>query len=664
MRAWRKRTAVLLVLILAVAAADSMASLTDSAVHTPPNFYTFTPPAAGQSYVDPTFGERITRVTDARNMTNPGPFGFITAEYASTTLTNANDTYVRLTGGSSSRLFALPSLSYVRSVPMSSSSPSDFWWHVTDPNLLYGVPGNRLEVYNVATDQKTVLRTFSQFGIISGMGESSLSHDGDRLALRGKNPVGGGSDYLLIYEFSSNSVVASIPISAMPSFFDATITPSGERLIAHIIPPGQGGQVLVYDINDAAGTITLAYALPKGAGHNDTSFGPDGKEYLVIIDSWFTNTLYRYDLEDGTRTTLIPFGWTGASTVALHVSTNSMASDGWIYLSTYIGNGSDPNPSQQWSPYQGELLRVKWDGSMIERLGHNRTKKLAYWNQPRASISASGRYLFWSSNYRRNHDPSAPNDYSDVYMMDFGPPNGASGLLLDGLGGLHNSGYTTVPLAPRTPYFFWDAGVDVELGPTGYYVLDSLGGLYAGGGAPAISPPTPYFAFVIAKDLELLPGGGAYVLDGFGGVNPGGGASLSQGSIYFGWDIARDLELAPNGFYVLDGFGGVHPGNGAPAVAVPSPYFGFDVAVDLEMYPSGGFYVLDKLGGIHRGGGAPVLTSPVFWGYDFARDLELASPGFYVLDAHGNIHAGGGAPPMVIGSHFFGWDIARDFELR
>ena len=35
------------------------------------------------------------------------------------------------------------------------------------------------------------------------------------------------------------------------------------------------------------------------------------------------------------------------------------------------------------------------------------------------------------------------------------------------------------------------------------YVLDGLGGVHAGGGAPVLSPSTPYFGFDIARDLEL-----------------------------------------------------------------------------------------------------------------------------------------------------------------
>jgi len=420
MRTRQRRVLALGILVLAVVAAESVASLTDSEPHAPPDFYGYTPPAVGQSYVDPVFGERVIRGTDALNMENPGPFDYMSPEYSSSAITNADDSYVRITDSRGAQnLFSLPEFNYFRRLRLVSSSQSDFWWHVTDPNLLYAVPRNRLVQYDVATDQTTTVHTFSEFGNVSGMGESNLSHDGNRLALRGRNPVS-GDPQLFVYEFSSDSVIASLDIPTIPGFFDGTIAPSGDRVIIHTFPErGRGGIIEVWDINEGAGTLTQGYVLPRGGGHNDSSYGPDGKEYMIIIDSWVSNTLYRYDLDDGTRTTLMHFGWDGSqSPIALHVSTNSMHNDGWIYLSTYIGNRSDPDPSQHWIPFQGELLRIRWDGSAIERLAHNRTQAVRYWNQPRATVSTSGRYLFWASNYRRNHVPSAPDSYADTYFMD------------------------------------------------------------------------------------------------------------------------------------------------------------------------------------------------------------------------------------------------------
>jgi len=117
------------------------------------------------------------------------------------------------------------------------------------------------------------------------------------------------------------------------------------------------------------------------------------------------------------------------------------------------------------------------------------------------------------------------------------------------------------------------------------------------------------------------------------------------------------------GYYVLDGYGGVHAGGGASALSPPTPYFGWDIAKDMEL-ASTGYYVLDGYGGVHAGGGAPVMipTAPYF-GWDIAKDMELASTGYYVLDGYGGVHAGGGASAMTPTTPYFGWDIARDMEL-
>ena len=162
---------------------------------------------------------------------------------------------------------------------------------------------------------------------------------------------------------------------------------------------------------------------------------------------------------------------------------------------------------------------------------------------------------------------------------------------------------------------------EVGVPASGFYVLDGLGGVHEGGGAPVLSPATPYFGFDVAADLELASTG-YYVLDGYGGVHAGGGAPvMSPATPFWGWDVARDLELASTGYYVLDSQGGVHHAGGAPVMSPATPYFGFDVAGDLEL-ASTGYYVLDRLGGVHAGGGAGSChrphppggsTSPATW---------------------------------------------------
>src|SRR5438105_685150 len=72
----------------------------DSSNHVPTDWNTFVPPGKGQSYVDPTFGCTVTRITDVSSEVWSGSFYLpITHGYATVSPFNANDTYVMLADG-------------------------------------------------------------------------------------------------------------------------------------------------------------------------------------------------------------------------------------------------------------------------------------------------------------------------------------------------------------------------------------------------------------------------------------------------------------------------------------------------------------------------------------------------------------------------------------
>lgn len=98
-----------------------------------------------------------------------------------------------------------------------------------------------------------------------------------------------------------------------------------------------------------------------------------------------------------------------------------------------------------------------------------------------------------------------------------------------------------------------------------HYVLDAFGGVHAGGGAPVISPSTPYFGFDAAVDIEYIAvgtgvatGDGILVLDKFGGVHTGGALATDPPSgptPYFGFDAARGIvsrNIAPRAAGMYD----------------------------------------------------------------------------------------------------------------
>jgi hypothetical protein len=64
------------------------------------------------------------------------------------------------------------------------------------------------------------------------------------------------------------------------------------------------------------------------------------------------------------------------------------------------------------APFQDELFLVYLDGS-VRRLTHHRSTKSDYWVQPRASMSRSGRYVVFASDWGR---PTGGR--GDPYLLD------------------------------------------------------------------------------------------------------------------------------------------------------------------------------------------------------------------------------------------------------
>lgn len=255
----------------------------------------------------------------------------------------------------------------------------------------------------------------------------------------------------------------------------------------------------------------------------------------------------------------------------------------------------------------------------------------------------------------------------------------------------------------------------------GLYVLDAFGNVHTVDSAPVITTGID-FGFDVARDLALTGNetgfvDGMYMLTGYGDVFSFGNAPTFPGveRPYFGWDIARDVETAVDytdevngisGFYILDGFGGVFP-----IGDVSKPYFkfyrtaqtleagedryaywGWDVAAALEVaylydesadaLRTNGYYVLDRLGGVHwniedENGDvalAPwVGMSQPYFGWDIARDFELTQTGkgFILLDGYGGMHPVGDAATLFPtlagtgGTPLFGVgnDIGKDLEV-
>jgi hypothetical protein len=83
------------------------------------------------------------------------------------------------------------------------------------------------------------------------------------------------------------------------------------------------------------------------------------------------------------------------------------------------------DPADGWSALEGELFLQYLDGSIL-RLAHHRSTSCGYWVQPRASLSADGRYVVFASDWASGTDNTGCDGgddlgRGDVYMIDLMP---------------------------------------------------------------------------------------------------------------------------------------------------------------------------------------------------------------------------------------------------
>lgn len=392
--------------------------LTDTASHAPSSYASFVPPDEGLAYTDSVFGTEIRRLSDALGSTNQADGGMLTYvmdEYSTVSAFNQDrslfllqhDSYFALYDGQGA---------YVADLPFAVHAGSQPRWSRTDPHVLYFLNDNRVRQVDVLAGTIITLHTFSEYGSISGHGESDICFDGDHLVLAGDGR------YVFVYEIGSDTKGPVFDTGGRG--FDSLYISADDQVTITWYESGtsryQGIELFSRDM------VFQRQVAPAG-GHMDMARDSNGAAVLVWANAADPNPVcdngvVEVRLSDGRQTCLQSLDWS----LAVHIS---CADRGSCIVGTYAPG--DPSPSESWPAYTNEIYQVLLDGSEIRRLAHHRSRPHNGYNYtPRATVSRDGARLVYSSNYSLQAIDGAPTEYSDAYLMAV--PEDGSGSGSDG----------------------------------------------------------------------------------------------------------------------------------------------------------------------------------------------------------------------------------------
>ncbi len=366
-------------------------------------------PAAGGTFVDPTFGTTIMRVTDERD----GAFNVTNYSYYPSF--NRDNSRLFIVSGGQPTLYSFDPTGFRVSAkrPLFTGSlpggghpwSEDAIWSGIDRDVLYCHAGLKLYSYNVVTNAFTLIKDFT--GQVAGTELMQMSKSIDDNAFGFHCRTSAGVVGYIAYRRSQDSIYRADTSDVNEVQVDKT----GSYLVVSTETAGFQSAIEVKIVNlSTRAVVNLTDGGPDFApGHKDV-----GRGIVIGGDNWNNAFNFRRLDTPHQHYRVVEMGndWTIGSHVSL------LADDeGWLMVSTYyISNGL---PSS--GLFKNELFQVATDGSRrVRRLAHLHSTLREYWDSPRATISRDGRYAVFTSNW-------GATNRRDVFIVRIPPPGGGGG---------------------------------------------------------------------------------------------------------------------------------------------------------------------------------------------------------------------------------------------
>src|SRR5438094_1557466 len=427
----------------------------DTSIHVPTDWQTFVPPAKGQSYVDPTFGCTVTRVTDASSeewssrCNGSGCYTPMIMGYATISSFNANDSYLMLEDGWNDHFVTdLKGDVVVRVGNMLGGNDGWYLGDAINPSVFYYTSGNTMMKGTISgsTVSTAAVHQFSEYAAINFMDKTDLSQDGRHVAVVGGDTSGGSPENVFVYNFAAGTkgpvyttgCAGSVSSPNNGCLHGVTMTPDNNVMI-DFAGDGSGleqgnrlwaGSALV-PLQDATNHLDMGYDMLGNAVYIEvgnsavlpglTNPCPSGWGLDV---RQINNPLLAVCLLDNQPS------W--------HVGYRGNANQPWVGLSFF----DTRNPSPEWfdktsnyvAPsgsdgllYEDEIVVVRIDANNNSNLAYRLARAYSrsnedFYAQPHAAISRDGKYVAFNSNMAYAHTGCPANfqtstGCTDVYII-------------------------------------------------------------------------------------------------------------------------------------------------------------------------------------------------------------------------------------------------------
>lgn len=342
-------------------------------------------PAAGGTFVDPTFGTTIMRVTDEHD----GQSNFNYYSYWPTF--NLDDTKFFVACDNSPMLYRFDPAGFriISKGPLFDQvlpgggymSTEDAEWSGTNPNLLYGYYGLKLWAFDVTARTYILIKDFTGLVPAGYLGQMSRSLDDNIFAFTLKDPNYAPTGYM-VWQRDQNRIVRNVSLS---NFDEVELDKTGRYLVVKALFGG-GVDFQVVDLQTGGAQGLTDPAPDYSPGHSD-----NGRNIVVGYDDWNNQYTVRSLANPHQFQRVISFGsdWSQANHLSMLGDNES-----WCLISNFT-NGTSPV-----GPFRQEIFQASTDGTQsVRRLAHHHSVYRDYWDTPRADISRSGRFVAFTSNW-------------------------------------------------------------------------------------------------------------------------------------------------------------------------------------------------------------------------------------------------------------------------